>query len=369
MLDMAASGLGGALGNLAGLHPKVKTSPYDFMTPGGKQFFGDRDLAGVDSTTVEGLRQQATMLQKMGRVEEARAAMDKVMELEKVNLLKQKQAADQREKDRLVLSKGQEEIAKNSTRSAAAKLAMQQGDETAHKAIVGGFLEPEKYIASVMDAQESDRQRALDAAEGKTDSGYTLGPDQVRFDSKGNVIARGPEKTKGDTPPPVYVERASFESTQAAREASIAAGQAASLVADIDQAIEAGEGPAGGALSTGEEAIRRFVGSPDAVSDLKIRYYRLRNSDAVANLPPGPASDPDVQLALQGWPGDNAPLKQVRSFLRGMQEMQEAAAEYHRFTADYIGDNRTTLGASRAWRESKTQESSNTINFADLPKD
>jgi hypothetical protein len=256
------------------------------------------------------------------------------------------------------LEKGQEEIQANHVRSQSMKIAMQRKDSFAHAALGAGSLSPEEYIASVMDEEKPEPPKP-----------FTLGTNDIRFDAEGNEIARGPVALKDEkgSSVPVYVERAAFESAQKAREAAVSAGQAQNLVSQIDKAIEGGAGPAGGALATGEEAFRRFLGSPDAVSNLKIKYYRLRNSDAVANLPPGSASDADVQLALQGWPGDNAPLSQIRSFLRGMQIMQEDATKYHRFTTDYIGDNRTTLGVSRAWREAQVEQSSNNIDFTAMP--
>jgi hypothetical protein len=70
MLDMAASGLGGALGNVANLHPKVDVDPFQFMTPGGQEFFGKQAMADLDLTTAEGKLAAAELYGKMGKTQE-----------------------------------------------------------------------------------------------------------------------------------------------------------------------------------------------------------------------------------------------------------------------------------------------------------
>jgi hypothetical protein len=346
-IDSMSQGFGNVaagVGNMMQPNRTEDVDPYSFMNEGAREREADKQMANIDMTTASGMKEASQLFLKKGDPVKA----------QQMAIAYQKKT----DADAATLEQGQQEIQKGSARTKAMQLAMQRKDSTAHKALAGNFYSPEEYIAHVMDAEEPEPPKP-----------FTLGTNDIRFDAEGNEIARGPVALKDEkgSSVPVYVERAAFDSAMAAREAAVAVGQAEQLVGQIDKAIEDGAGPAGGALATGEEAFRKFMGSPDAVSNLKIKYYRLRNSDAVANLPPGSASDADVQLALQGWPGDNAPLSQIRSFLVGMQKMQQSKLEFQRFTTDYIGDNRTTLGVSRAWREAQVEQSSNNIDFSAMP--
>lgn len=138
LLDRASRGAGQVLGGMTG------ADPTDFMNAGAKGMEqesklekGNKALSELDLTTVEGMRQAAAIYSQMGNPEKA---------MEMANAAQQKQ-----QQQMATLDAGQEEIRKGSARTSAAGLAMSRGDKDAHKAIVGGFLEPEEYIAHVLD--------------------------------------------------------------------------------------------------------------------------------------------------------------------------------------------------------------------------
>lgn len=72
---------------------------------------------------------------------------------------------------------------------------------------------------------------------------------------------------------------------------------------------------------------------------LRKEYTALVNSQAVKNLPPGPASDRDIKLALQGFPSATANAETMASFLRGMAKLQELGANREQARADWISSN------------------------------
>ena len=357
LLTMGSQGAGQALGAGMSAATGKPVDPMSFMTPEAKTVQAQEQLADLDMTTLQGMQDAARVYQQAGDPEKA------------MQLL----IASEKKKQQLQASmdQGMKDIQKGSARTKAAALAMSRGDKEAHSALTGNFLEPEDYISGVLTEQAAIREEERDAAEkerlGQT-GGYTLSAGQIRYSDNNTEVARGPAEVAKESPVPVYVERAAYESAAEAQAHSTNAAQADMLVQDLEAQIQAGAGPSGGALSTGEEAFRKMLGSPDAVSNLKTRYYGLRNSAAVANLPPGSASDADVRLALQGWPGDNAPLQQIQSFLRGYSKMEKAASQYANFKTDYIGDNRTTLGVQEAWRAAVAEQAT-TITFDSLPRD
>lgn len=92
----------------------------------------------------------------------------------------------------------------------------------------------------------------------------------------------------------------------------------------------------GGTASQITEVIKGSFGNPTL---LRKEYTALINSQAVKNLPPGPASDRDIQLALKGFPVATAGAETMASFLRGMAKMQDIAANREQARADWISEN------------------------------
>jgi len=81
-----------------------------------------------------------------------------------------------------------------------------------------------------------------------------------------------------------------------------------------------------GITAKGAEALKQFLGSQDAVTQLRQEYIRLRNTEAVKMLPPGNASDKDVTIMMQGFPSDTADVSTMAAFLRGMSKVQQHAS-------------------------------------------
>lgn len=97
--------------------------------------------------------------------------------------------------------------------------------------------------------------------------------------------------------------------------------------------------------SLGETAAEMF-GVQDGITALRGQYEQLKNAQAIKNLPPGPASDKDIQLAQRGFPPANADKDYLVSFLRGMAKMQRIAGAADQRRADWISSN-GNLGTSK----------------------
>lgn len=100
-----------------------------------------------------------------------------------------------------------------------------------------------------------------------------------------------------------------------------------------------------GWMASANSAWKGAFGSQDAVSGLRQAYQSLINSQAVKNLPPGPASDKDIALAKQGFPPPTASKEYIVSFLRGMEKMQTAAAQADDRRANWIAANKSLAPA------------------------
>ena len=100
-----------------------------------------------------------------------------------------------------------------------------------------------------------------------------------------------------------------------------------------------------------DETLKEFWGEEDAVSIARQRFRGIVNAQVMQNLPPGVASDKDIELARSGYPTGNPSKENIESFLRGGQKVMALQAAYEAFKSDYIDENRMVRGVNKAWKE------------------
>ncbi|EXC06243.1 hypothetical protein CAT49_00080 [Acinetobacter baumannii] len=117
--------------------------------------------------------------------------------------------------------------------------------------------------------------------------------------------------------------------------ASVASEQAANQQLDLANRIQSAGGGYG-AFSRFGEWIKGQTGNQSAMTELRNEYTRIRNSQAIKMLPPGPATDKDIEMALKGFPSETADSKTIASFLRGMAKMNQRDAAYQQMQAEWV---------------------------------
>ena len=142
-------------------------------------------------------------------------------------------------------------------------------------------------------------------------------------------------------------KKAIREATTTARQARGRANQAKNL---RDRFIK--EQPFSGIIGSVIGSFKSFVGGQGKIDLLKKEYEGLRISDGMANLPPGPASDKDVDLALSRFPtADDSPTY-IADFLNGIYKASVVDSEYQEFYANYLEQNYgSSAGADAAWKQ------------------
>jgi hypothetical protein len=115
---------------------------------------------------------------------------------------------------------------------------------------------------------------------------------------------------------------------------------------NLAKAYDAQKPPAGWAGSALDWA-RKAAGGQGVFDALKQEYVKLRNTDVLKNLPPGVASDKDIEIALKAFPDENANPAQISAFLRGTAKLQRYSAEVNKARAEWVAQN-GNLGAARA---------------------
>lgn len=176
-------------------------------------------------------------------------------------------------------------------------------------------------------------QISVESARLKLDREKTAADVQLALARVGEISSSLPEQAKKDI-------------NTAAVAAGVAKQQAAQFNSLANRLQEAGGGF--GALSRGTEWFKKATGNEDYVTQLRQEFTRLRNSAAVQSLPPGPATDRDIALVLEGFPAATADATTMASFLRGMAKLQDINAATENARVDWLANNRGSLGRAQS---------------------
>jgi hypothetical protein len=122
--------------------------------------------------------------------------------------------------------------------------------------------------------------------------------------------------------------------------------QSAGQFNDLAKRLEA-EGGGYGVFSSASDYLKRGVGFQGGITQLRQEYTRLRNTAAIKSLPPGPATDRDIALALRGFPSENASASDLSSFLRGMAKLQDIDASINNAKTDWLTNNNGSLARAK----------------------
>ncbi len=128
--------------------------------------------------------------------------------------------------------------------------------------------------------------------------------------------------------------------------AAAASKQSADQFNDLAKRLDAAGGGYGAATSFADY-LRKQTGAQSPLTELRQEYTRIRNSAAIKSLPPGVATDKDIELALKGIPPENADARTMASFLRGMAKMQDVEASVANAKTDWLANNNGVLTRAR----------------------
>lgn len=181
--------------------------------------------------------------------------------------------------------------------------------------------------------RRAQNQISVESAKLGLDQQKTAAEVQLTLARIGEIASSLPEQAKKDI-------------NTAAVAAGAAKQQAAQFNSLATRLQEAGGGF--GALSRGTEWFKRATGNEDYVTQLRQEFTRLRNSAAVQSLPPGPATDRDIALVLEGFPAPTADAGTMASFLRGMAKLQDITAATENARVDWLANNRGSLGRAQS---------------------
>lgn len=213
------------------------------------------------------------------------------------------------------------------------------------QAMSGAVLKvPEVQKATVLadGAEMYDAQGRLIARNEKDRSG--LANESRSLDLRAQELALQREKFQRDGG---KLSAAAEKELMKAQDSAQSSNQASSELLSLSQEFENLQGS--GATARWSEQLKEFAGTEDATTSVRRKYNQLKNAQVMKSLPPGVASDKDIQIAMSGFLDSTANPQQVASFLRGMAKMESVNAQYQQFKSDWLSENGNTRGMLRAW--------------------
>lgn len=99
------------------------------------------------------------------------------------------------------------------------------------------------------------------------------------------------------------------------------------------------EKPTTGIFGNANNMFAKLTGSDTALRDLRIRQSALINAQVLKFLPPGPATDRDVEIVRQGAPTDMDNPEIVARWLDAMSTMERRNAQFNEFKAEWMSAN------------------------------
>ena len=115
--------------------------------------------------------------------------------------------------------------------------------------------------------------------------------------------------------------------------------------------------PSAGILGSAVEAWNDTLGTQDEQSRMKTEFQNIVNTGIINSLPPGVASDKDIEMARSGFMNKNWNSDQIAQYLRGMAKLSAFNTERDNLKAKWVSENRGDIsGFNEAWRELRMSE-------------
>ena len=155
---------------------------------------------------------------------------------------------------------------------------------------------------------------------------------------------------------------------QASYEAQTTADHNRATIRKLDRLVSSGEVIPSGNASAGWEAIKKALGTEDEVTAIREQFNLARTKQAMDNLPPGTASEKDVELVMKGVPSENASFETIRNFLEASARVEEAAAMYYEMKGEWWTENGNGAGLKQAFKDRRAQMNGGSGNASGAKK-
>jgi len=140
-----------------------------------------------------------------------------------------------------------------------------------------------------------------------------------------------------------------FTASEEARTAGLEAKQIADELARLS--------PTAGALGRFEETKDRFFGTEGAVSALRTKINKMTVNIVMDGLPPGAASDKDIELAQSTVPTSTMNPEMLESYFRGVAKISAINSYKERLKVNHLSEtNGNMAGFIEKWEKAQKEE-------------
>tara|TARA_B110000503_G_scaffold11940_2_gene16118 strand:+ start:4930 stop:6033 length:1104 start_codon:yes stop_codon:yes gene_type:complete len=231
------------------------------------------------------------------------------------------------------------QLASGNSVGAARTLAQRQAILNEEKADTR-YAETQKTAKEIRDEARERYETGLETSEEIRDEA------RERFDIQEKRLADSQGKLLKDD------KKRIFDATQEAGEAYGLVGRSLSLANRY-----AKEKPTGGIFGSAYEGFKAFVGGQDEISALKTEFDGLVNERIVGNLPPGVASDRDIELIKRGFPNSSWSGSEIEQWLRATARVSAVFSAKKDSFADYLNNNSgNAAGFNEQWKKTLKSE-------------
>lgn len=200
----------------------------------------------------------------------------------------------------------------------------------------------DKVLDSIIQANKAPSELLISEAEGKY-ADARQAAELRKLDAETKKLLSEAEKAK--LPPGTEIDESARKIMNTAVETAISADLTANQATNLADAY-AKYRPSSGWTAQAWEGAKKAAGGEDIQTRLKQEYTKLRNTDVLKNLPPGVASDKDIEIALAAFPSETANPDTIISFLRGMSKLQAYSSSINKAKAEWVNQN-GSLGPAR----------------------
>lgn len=120
------------------------------------------------------------------------------------------------------------------------------------------------------------------------------------------------------------------------------------VINTMDELGEDGWGATGFA-GVAAEKWKEVTGTEDATTMARKTYDKIRTTRAIQNLPPGVASDKDVDLVMRPFPTGTMNYGELRDYMERLKRGEQKIREYNNFSSRYLSNKGKRDGMIDAW--------------------
>lgn len=153
---------------------------------------------------------------------------------------------------------------------------------------------------------------------------------------------------KSRMPGAEYIDKSIYTADQEAFRANGVIQEVDSILGGLDE-IERRGGMQTGIAGDFSEVAKDVFGKEDYVTEVRKQYEDIKVRSAINNLPPGVASDKDIELVLAPWPDGTSNPELIRAKLEAIQRVERGRAEYALFESNWLAEKGSRSGLQSAW--------------------